>query len=543
MRWSMQLQSPAAVADGRVVTLVDDDGRSARVAVTADGDAVEFAFEASGLPSPVKPAHEEWHNRAHVVVQLNCGHDHATRMQYGVDDAGNVTAAAPWTVPGEEPRDGPAVAVAAPPAGEGSVDPPGENGVRATLRLPAGAVWLAGAPISGLAVKVGFHEEVIPEPLAWPASRRWWEADLPVGYGDLYRAEPDLTVESVEVPRPAWSFPTKVTVRGAVADGGPEAGTITARVVLPDDSVESFGPADWQASGGSFEAGLAAVFPHRGKWEGRQGIAGTLEVTLAADGGKPVWAGSFPFGFDFGIIVRERFGPQGEHPPARPEPSDPDFVEKYRRYILARLPDYRAATTATGAPSDFYLADPDGDGSLDLSARDWPDRLVDFLAGRFDRWDDALAAIPMWLYHPLVTRHSSSWAKISGAVAVDAIPRVGGCFCGDTARAGAFLAERLGKRLDMPLRAWSIGLRGHLATLVDTPVGRVVIDGMIGLWFHALDNTRLATLEEMRADREVVDRMWYCPRRHGKELFFHRYDQIIRAWPAGEARFPDETPE
>ena len=64
----------------------------------------------------------------------------------------------------------------------------------------------------------------------------------------------------------------------------------------------------------------------------------------ATESGEP-----FRGDFDFGIIVRERYGPRGESLPDRPEPDDPEFVEKFRQYVLTRLPDYRAGTTAGGA--------------------------------------------------------------------------------------------------------------------------------------------------------------------------------------------------
>ncbi|MHC4718730.1 MAG: hypothetical protein ACYS5V_17330, partial [Planctomycetota bacterium] len=229
------------------------------------------------------------------------------------------------------------------------------------------------------------------------------------------------------------------------------------------------------------------------------------------EAGEALWAAQYPFGFDAGIIVRERYGPRGGDPPARPEPDDDDFVGAFRRYVLARLPDYRPRTTRDGAPSDFYLADAAGGADLDLADPGWLGRAAEMLADRFGRWDDALCAAAMWIHHPAVTRH---------------------------ARLGAALAERIGRCLGVDLRAHSLGLRGHLCTLVSAPAGRVVIDGMMGLWFHALDNSRLATLEEMRADRRIAERMWYCPRAHGHEFFYGVDNQIIRDWPRGELTYP-----
>lgn len=130
---------------------------------------------------------------------------------------------------------------------------------------------------------------------------------------------------------------------------------------------------------------------------------------------------------------------------------------------------------------------------------------------------------------------------MSNGASIETIPRLGGCFCGDTTCLTALLAEKIGLRLGVPIRGMSMGLRGHLATLVGTPMGEVVIDGMLGLWFHALDNTRLATLDEMRTQREIAQRVWYAPRAQDHEFFYGVDDQLIRpiksgplVWPSGQ---------
>jgi hypothetical protein len=66
----------------------------------------------------------------------------------------------------------------------------------------------------------------------------------------------------------------------------------------------------------------------------------------------------------------------------------------------------------------------------------------------------------------------------------------------------------------------------------------VVIDGMHGVFYHTLDNTRLATLEELREDKRIAERMWYCPRAHGHEFFHRVYNQEIRPLRLGQLRWP-----
>ena len=83
-----------------------------------------------------------------------------------------------------------------------------------------------------------------------------------------------------------------------------------------------------------------------------------------------------------------------------------------------------------------------------------------------------------------------------------------------------------------------MGLRGHLATLVETPMGAVVVDGMLGLWFHTLDNTRLATLGEMRTCREIAERVWYAPRAQDHEFFYGVDSQLVRPFKNGPLVWP-----
>ena len=175
---------------------------------------------------------------------------------------------------------------------------------------------------------------------------------------------------------------------------------------------------------------------------------------------------------------------------------------------------------------------------LDLMDPDALAQAAEMIAGRFPHWPDALAAAAMWIYHPAITRHSPSWSRVAGEASLRTIPRLAGCFCGDTARLTAVLAEEIGRRLGVPMVAYSLGLRGHLATLVVTPIGQVVLDGMIGLWYHTLDNTRLATLDEMRADPAIALRMWYAPRAHGHEFFHGNIIQRIQPYRQGALVWP-----
>ncbi|MFW6107433.1 MAG: hypothetical protein ACOC8A_01955 [bacterium] len=557
MRWSVVLDTPALVAkpwqraltpdnheDSVVLRLgPDPEGRRATVAVHPGPAGLEVTALADGRSSSVRPPYPEWYYRDHLVVFTNPGHDHATRWMHAVDDQGSVICEADWTAPGEEPGDHRTRRLPGPPAAQAEFRRLGQGQfwVRVVLARSDGA-WPPGAPL-GLRVKVGFHEEGVPRPLAWPEQAAWTE-DLPLTYGDLFAEPPAVAVESVEFREPAWGGePSPVLLRLALAPNAPREGHVDAVVILPQDSERSQPAIAWRASPGGTgaEVVVPVCFPHRAKWANDLRLTARLKLAVRGPDGAELWAGQYPFGFDCGVIVRERYGPRGRPLPERPEPSAPDFIDRLRAYVLARLPDYRRRTTRQGAPSDFFLEDAAGGAHVDLMAADALDRVAAMLARRFPDWQDALCAAAMWAHHPCVTRHSSSWASVAGQAAVATVARVSGCFCGDVARLVAGLAEKVGARLGVPLRGCTLGLRGHVATLVETPVGGVVLDGMLGHAYLTLGNSRLATLEEMRANAAIVRRLWYCPRAHGHEFYFGIHDQIPQRWREGPLEFPAPT--
>lgn len=505
-------------------------GHTARVWVFVSGEALEVAAIGAAKPGRIRPAYPEWYLRDHFVVMLNPGHDHRTRRMYSVDEHGTVRGEAALIFPGEEPADAPKMKLPDPPAAEGSFQALGPDRYFARLRIPAADLWRGN--LTGFGVKVCLHDEIVPEALAWPVFPAW-SRDLPFAFCDLYAATPALKVTRIECPEPAWGGEACKIVLSGTVNADFKAGRARAEVVLPPEPGTTSSEVTWEAQGGNFRATVPVVFPHRAKWSNPVDLAGRLHLTVEAGvpGSGARWQAGFVFGFDMGIIVRERYGAQGKPLPPRPKPNDPDFVNRFRAYVLARIPNYRMRTTAQGAPSDFYLEDNESGAHLDLSKPGSLERAAEMLTQRFPDWQDALCASAAWVYHPMITRHSSSWTGTSGQATLETLIRLGGCFCSDTSVLTAALAEKIGARLNVPITGYAMGLRGHLCTLLETPLGRVAIDGMHGLYYHALDNTRLATLDEMRTQREVTKRMWYFPGTNEEDFYFNNYTQTIR--PAG----------
>ena len=548
MRWAQVLQSPHVIVDDRVFDLArlsqeeqtlvlgpDGDGRTARVGISLCDGQVTVSVLAQGLNDfGARPDHEEWYNRAHLAVLLNPKHDHMTRQLCAVDDLGEVITEAHFACPGEELGDDAARPLDDPIVATGSFQYLDDARFFAQVSFSAQDLWNE-VGLAGLALRVGFHEIPMPDSLAWPKRVRWTR-DMPLVFGDMYREASPFYVDNMDLGTPVWGGdPSPIFLNGQFANDEVHSGQVLVRLDLPTDGVYEQGPFDWRCERGKGQVEIPLVFPFRAKWaNGLQNVA-RLHIDITDKQGKMIWSGVYPFGFDTGILVRERFGGTWQD---RPEADDPDFLNAFRAFVLSRLPNYRMETTREGAPSDFYLMDMDGDAHVDLSASSALDQVAAVIASRFPNWQDALCAAAMWVHHPCVTRHSSTWSRVSNGASIETIPRLAGCFCGDTTRLTALLAEKIGARLDVALEGLSMGLRGHLGTLVKTPIGDVVIDGMLGLWFHTLDNTRLATLDEMRSCREIGERVWYAPRAHGHEFFFGTDNQLIRPFKSGPLVWP-----
>jgi hypothetical protein len=282
-------------------------------------------------------------------------------------------------------------------------------------------------------------------------------------------------------------------------------------------------------------------YPFTSKWAPDVRKIARLEITVQGAVGRALWHASYPFGFDAGIIVREPFGLLGRSAAGarRPGPEDPAFVDKYRAWLLRRLPDWLWTTTRTGAPSDFYLRATRRKDDVDLMCPDAIAALARLVRRKFDEWQDALCAASLMLHHPCLTAHSPAWSRVAGCAEAGTVLRLGGCFCSETARLAAVLAEALGPLYGVRLKGYTLGLRGHITGLVETPLGDVPVDPMLGIYYHTLNNRRLATMREMQADPRIALRMWAFPRaRDGRPLFAEAPAPIKRPCVDGSLMYP-----
>lgn len=553
----------SAWSDAEALQLNHPTGYLGRFRLACDGRTLEIAGDIVApagwrfTPRADLPA---WYLHDHVVVFLDPAHDHTTQRMLAVMRNGRIERRDLWTLNGEEVSDIQSTGLDLPPLRPKLVvrEEPG-GGWRFRLRVPiAGLRRQPGvrfpAQPMGIRLKLGVAGPTTFSAPAWPATDPFWK-DNPFGFADLYATAAHrggVQVEHLDFGRPIWTVgavrsTVKLTAR--VGDGI-VGGKATVRIVDPLGKVARKTVA-WKAVRGQVTLVLPTDYPFTAKWAPNILRIARIGLDLHDRRGRLLWTATYPFGFDAGILVREPFGQMTGRAAqrTRPQPGDRRFVDRYRAWLLTKLPAWQWQTTRDGAPSDFFLRAP-GHG---LAARrddlnlmspsvftDLARILHRHFSGGKDAWQDGLCAAAMALHHPCLTVHSASWARVATNAHTDTVLRLGGCFCSDCARIAGRLAEELGALYGVPLKGFDLGLHGHLTGLVETPLGEVLIDPMLGIYYHSLDNRRLATLDEMRRDKRIQLRMWSLAFNHGHEFFHKRYNQTKSPWLDGPLQYPPE---
>ena len=539
----------ASFPDSEALTLRHPEGHVGRFRIAVSRGVLELAgeiTEPAGWSFPDAEIHPEWYFRDHVLLYLDPAHDHTTQRMVAVLRSGKAQMTARWLLVGEEATDEMSCPIPLPPLEpEVRVAETG-NGWRVRMRLrlarlagPAPARD-PGAPV-GIQLRWSVAAPVLHEAVSWPPPLPFWGC-TPFAFADLAIADSPLTVDSLDFGAPVWQtghVSSSIRIRGRRSGRAPSRGR--CRVAVTDtagETTERVHP--WRAAGRILRLRVPVDYPFSSKWAPDIRKIARVAIRLEDARGRALWSTSYPFGFDAGILVREPFGrwPLRARAARRPAPADPAFVDKFRAWLLARLPSWQWTTTRDGAPSDFFLKGRAASENLDLMSPTIFADLARLIRARFPDWQDGLCAAAMALHHPCLTAHSSAWSRISNVADTGTLLRLGGCFCSDTARLGARLAEELAPLYRVPLHGFSLGLRGHLTTLVETPIGDVLIDPMLGIYYHTLDNTRLATLDEMRGDRRITARMWALARGRGGEFFFGVRNQTKRPWREGALAYP-----
>lgn len=518
-----------------------------RAALTAE--LLELAAEVEAPAGFVDRSelHPEWYLREHVLFFLDPGNGHLVRRMVAVGRDGRVECEDILHFMGEEVGDVQKAKLEAPPLAPAVAVAATAAGWRVRIAIARATLGLRdGGPEGG--VPIGLHArysctgDELHEPAHWPPAAPWW-SDNPFTFADLLPAGAPLAVEHVDFGEPVWRtgpVGSQLALIARLAAGTPRTGRCRVTVVHADGQGASVDH-PWRARGRTLRLDVPVDYPFTSKWT-THALARNAHVgvDLLDAAGRLLWHGSWPFGFDGGVIVREPYGRIPDRAPwnRRPAPERPDFVDAHRAWLLTQLPAWKPRTTRQGAPSDFFLQARRREDSIDLMRPTVLRDLARLIRRRFSDWQDGLCAASLLLHHPCLTVHSPVWAKPAATADCPSILRLGGCFCSETARLAAALADELGRLYRVPLRGAVLGLRGHLTGIVDTPLGEVLIDPMLGLWYHTLDNRRLATLAEMREDARIATRMWTLPEARGHRFFDGVRNQVKRPPAASTISYP-----
>jgi hypothetical protein len=480
--------------------------------------------------------HPEWFFHDHFVLLLDPKHDHMHQYLIAINKDGSQVSSVQIALPGEELTD----RLVRNLSNENFTFKKelnlSQNGWNAKLTIPLNSLGLTAMPaVMGVKVKFGFEDEIIYDAVTWPMTSFEFD-DLPMAYGNL-QINPDIVVDSVDFGTPYWKtgdIGINLKIEGKTTKSNLIASITTSNVL---GKTESYQKEITQSANGNFSfSGLVDVH-FANKWA--PDFIKTSRVTIEIkDGNQTLWNSTYPIGFDAGIIAREPFGKFKRDKHTRPNKSDPNFLDNFRCWLFSKLPDWQYQTTRDKAPSDFYLKDNSGKFNLNLMDLNSLEQIADYIKSEFSDWQDGLCAAAMIFHHPFLSRHSGSWAGIAGKSHVTTVLRMGGCFCGDNGRISAHISELLGARYGVKLKGFSLGLRGHLTGLVESPIGEVLIDPMLGICYHTLDNARLATLQEMREDQRIHQRVWLLAYSNGHEFFINTHNQLKKPYKIGDSHYP-----
>ncbi len=391
---------------------------------------------------------------------------------------------------------------------------------------------------------------------------------LPVDFGELFFGQTAVTVVSVDLGKPFWG---ENSARVTLSNVGPvpRGVRLLSHVYLPVDEETHFQAEQTEqlAGGESREITVPYKLSWRGKWPVYAEYCQRVSLRVEdAETGALIHSTSYPIAFDVGLKPNERYGQKPDAP--NPSPDDPDFITKKRDFIIGRLPEFRRLTTAEGAESDFVLAAARGrvpgrvlsrpvdarpaspavahSGSLsfDLMEEGAIQDIADWLYGLFDNDTDRMLAAIFFVHQRTVTRHSGSLSRL-GTMTPLSILRRGGGLCDSRAQALAGILSRMTRdATGQPFRCHCLGLKGHVVCAVEAVpepedvTEHWVLDPDVGMFYFTRDNTRLATLGELRSDRQLSYRMNFNNVRHSHEFYFSAdnftYDwEKDQVWPEG----------
>jgi len=371
---------------------------------------------------------------------------------------------------------------------------------------------------------------------------------LPIDYGELAFGRRDVEVVTIDLGKPFWGE-NQATL--SVANGAPTERKlrILAQVYLPVDEVlyDQYEGVVVLAGGETRDLPVPYRLSRRGKWPVYATYCQRLTLRVEDAGtGALLYGGSYPVAFDVGVRPNERYGQTPDAP--NPSADDPRFIDKKRDFIIGRIPEFSRLGTAEGAESEFVLAAVDGSVRFDLTEDGVIQKMADWLTGLFDTDIDRMLGATFFVHQRTVTCHSGFLAHTGPMNPLSTLRRGGG-LCDSRAQVLAGILSRMTREgTGEAYRCQCLGLKGHVVcavAAVPEPKGAAdywVLDPDVGMFYFTRDNTRFATLGELRRDRWLSYRMNFNNIRHSHEFYFNTEHQFTYEWEHTPVWPPDAPP-
>lgn len=231
--------------------------------------------------------------------------------------------------------------------------------------------------------------------------------------------------------------------------------------------------------------------------------------------GRTVWQARYEFGWESGSLPLHYLHAGEAGPAPDPAPSDPDFLIRKAQAIAARQPRFLRRNTRSGAPSDFTLESADGKVRFDLMDPGCFDAMAAYLRDLYDNDTDRLLGVLFFMAQPSLMRaHCAYDPQASGRLETLSLLRFGSGYCGHMSRVMTVLLNRMVAPGGGPLfRAHNTGIGGHALVMVEYRGSYAILDSKHPVLYYRLDNTDLATMDELRREPEIARRAYphYMP--------------------------------
>jgi len=402
----------------------------------------------------------------------------------------------------------------------------------ATMTIPFETLGVPGPPADGV-WGVNFARSRRPEPHTgslWNTTHRL--AQAPWAFGDLHFTEPPMTLERISFGELLGSDNTATLWIRSHRSRRQNA-------VAVIETFTDTGLTPWRTSRRSFSLPARdcaeVIVPYSfdvDGWEDQR-----LRLRLLSANRKPVYEGWHLFGYKNGQKLMVSF-PRKRTCPPNPEPGDPDFMDKKRRYIIGRLPRFERVTTAQGAPSDFTIRSEDGAVVFNLMEEGALANIARYIHDLYDNENDRLLGANFFVHQRAGMVYSNIETQIVHQLNPLSILRFGSaqCCCHAAALVGILNEMEIG---DTGRRYTShrVGCEGHVVAVVHLKGRHALLDPSVGRFYYLWDDRTLATPEDVAADLALADRAG----KHLRKYFegtarFTYYGCGVGNWPTGAPR-------